>query len=126
MNLLQAAAHELGHSLGLDHSTIPGALMAPTYKGYKPSFKLHSDDIEAIQALYGKPTGKKNESSGSFEGSFKVVTPSPGKKNITASAKSTNNKEPKKQSIIKLCGDEAIDTFVSTKDGSIYLFKGNF
>ncbi|KAM5129561.1 matrix metalloproteinase-18-like [Mantella aurantiaca] len=126
VNLLQAAAHELGHSLGLDHSTIPGALMAPTYKGYKPSFQLHSDDIEAIQALYGKPTGKKNESSGSFEGSFKVVTPGPGKKNVTASAKSTNNKEPKKQSIIKLCGEEAIDTFVSTKDGSVYLFKGEY
>lgn len=122
MNLLQAAAHELGHSLGLDHSTIPGALMAPTYKGYKPSFKLHADDIEAIQALYGKPTEKKNPTS---EGNIKAVTPAPSKKNVTDSTKSSDNKEPKKQSIIKLCGDEAIDTFVSTKEGSIYLFKGN-
>ncbi|XP_073465837.1 matrix metalloproteinase-18-like isoform X2 [Aquarana catesbeiana] len=66
VNLLQAAAHEFGHSLGLDHSTITGALMAPTYKGYKPSFQLHPDDIEAIQALYGKPIGKKKTSSGEY------------------------------------------------------------
>ncbi|PIO16088.1 hypothetical protein AB205_0103680, partial [Aquarana catesbeiana] len=123
VNLLQAAAHEFGHSLGLDHSTITGALMAPTYKGYKPSFQLHPDDIEAIQALYGKPIGKKKTSSGTSEGGSKAVTPAPGKQNITASPKSTENKEPKKQSLIKLCGEEAIDTFVSTKDGLIYLFK---
>ncbi|XP_018423424.1 PREDICTED: matrix metalloproteinase-18-like [Nanorana parkeri] len=126
VNLLQAAAHELGHSLGLEHSTIPGALMAPTYKGYKPLFELHPDDIEAIQALYGKPTAKKNSSSSSPEGSSKVVTPGPGKKNITASATLSDNKDPKKQSIIKLCGDEEIDTFVSTKDGAIYVFKGEY
>ncbi|XP_077321170.1 matrix metalloproteinase-18-like isoform X3 [Lithobates pipiens] len=126
VNLLQAAAHEFGHSLGLDHSTITGALMAPTYKGYKTSFQLHPDDIEAIQALYGKPIGKKKPSSGTSEGSSKAVTPAPGKQNITASPKSAENKEPKKHSIIKLCGDEAIDTFVSTKDGSIYLFKGEY
>ncbi|XP_068107761.1 matrix metalloproteinase-18-like [Hyperolius riggenbachi] len=122
VNLLQAAAHELGHSLGLDHSTIPGALMAPTYKGYKPSFQLHRDDIEAIQSLYGKPTAKISPGSPQA-GSAKVVTPSPGK-NVTSSGKEI--KDPKKQSIVNMCGDEPIDTFVSTKEGSIYLFKGEY
>ncbi|KAM3920437.1 matrix metalloproteinase-18-like [Leptodactylus fuscus] len=129
VNILQAAAHELGHALGLDHSTIPEALMAPTYKGYKPSFKLHKDDIEAIQALYGKPIAKTNTSSPTPPLGVvpKAVTPSAGKKNVTSNAKATEEKkDPKKQTIVKLCSEDPIDTFVSTKDGSIYVFKGEY
>lgn len=54
-NMFQVAAHEFGHSLGLSHSDEKRALMAPYYRGYQPRFKLHSDDISAIQSLYGKP-----------------------------------------------------------------------
>ena len=54
VNLTQAAAHEIGHSLGLDHSNDSAALMAPTYRGYNPGFDLQRDDIERIQMLYGK------------------------------------------------------------------------
>lgn len=46
------AAHELGHALGMSHSTDPGALMYPTYS-YSKGFPLSEDDIEGIQALYG-------------------------------------------------------------------------
>ncbi|XP_042226766.1 stromelysin-3-like [Homarus americanus] len=53
-NLLQAAAHEFGHSLGLSHTSVKRALMAPFYRGYEPNLQLHSDDIKGIQALYGK------------------------------------------------------------------------
>lgn len=52
-NLFQVVVHEMGHSIGLDHSSVPGSLMAPTYMGYMPNFKLSQDDIEGIQALYG-------------------------------------------------------------------------
>ena len=34
-NLLQTAAHEFGHSLGLSHSDQYNALMAPFYRGYQ-------------------------------------------------------------------------------------------
>lgn len=54
-NLFIVLAHELGHSLGLSHSNDPGALMYPTYSYTDPSeFRLPQDDIDGIQAIYGK------------------------------------------------------------------------
>ena len=55
VNLLQTAVHELGHSLGLDHSRVRGSIMFPSYGGYQPNLKLHEDDIRGVQALYGPP-----------------------------------------------------------------------
>ncbi|XP_038054882.1 72 kDa type IV collagenase-like [Patiria miniata] len=52
-NLFQVALHELGHSLGLQHSWTEGAIMAPEYSGYMPDLKLQEDDIRAAQLLYG-------------------------------------------------------------------------
>lgn len=54
-NLFLVAAHEFGHSLGLAHSTDPGALMYPNYAFRDPStYTLPQDDINGIQAIYGE------------------------------------------------------------------------
>lgn len=53
-DLMTVAVHELGHSLGLCHSTVADACMWPSYEGERRV--LHQDDIDGIQALYGPPT----------------------------------------------------------------------
>ena len=50
-DLVTVAAHEFGHSLGLRHSSVTGALMAAYYGG--PKKILHSDDIAGIKSHYG-------------------------------------------------------------------------
>nr|CAH0111125.1 unnamed protein product [Daphnia galeata] len=57
VNLFQIATHEFGHSLGLNHSNLPTAVMYP-YHTYSSDFKLDKDDIEGIQELYGKKEGE--------------------------------------------------------------------
>ena len=54
MNLFLVAAHEIGHSLGLAHSSDQGSLMYPWHQGYVRDFSLPYDDTIAIQQLYGK------------------------------------------------------------------------
>jgi hypothetical protein len=58
-DILGAAVHELGHSLGLDHSADIQAVMYPTFprrQGLGTAF-LTADDIAGIQAIYGSGVG---------------------------------------------------------------------
>lgn len=43
--------HEVGHALGLGHSSVFGSVMEPVYAGARRT--LTADDIAGIQALYG-------------------------------------------------------------------------
>jgi len=53
--LFQLALHEIGHALGLDHNSDPASVMNPTPGGSDQD--LDANDIAAIQALYGAPSG---------------------------------------------------------------------
>ncbi|XP_056421588.1 matrix metalloproteinase-23-like [Hyla sarda] len=58
-DLVQVAAHEIGHALGLWHSRDVLALMHPNAT-YTRTRRLARDDILAIQHLYGCPTSSSS------------------------------------------------------------------
>jgi len=51
-DFLTVGLHELGHALGLAHSSIKGAVMWP-YTGMNETRVLQDDDVHGIEALYG-------------------------------------------------------------------------
>ena len=99
-NLLQTAAHEFGHSLGLSHSTEYQALMAPFYRGYQTEVSLAEDDVTAVQALYGK----KQEVQKTEIGTRIAGTPPPPPSD-------------------DLCQNSTIDSIITMADGT-YAFRG--
>jgi len=52
-DLFTVASHEIGHALGLSHSTNSRAIMFSTYGS--AFLSLYSDDISGIKAIYGAP-----------------------------------------------------------------------
>ncbi|XP_072050161.1 matrix metalloproteinase-14-like [Amphiura filiformis] len=99
INLFQVAAHEFGHSLGLGHSGIEDALMAPFYHGFERNFQLHSDDIAGIQYLYGANTGRPDVT-------MRPYTPPPAPGN-------------------PVCPGADIDAVVSINDGRTFILEGS-
>lgn len=50
-DLLTVAIHEIGHSLGLEHSSVFESIMYAYYMGVRRA--LHTDDIAGIRSIYG-------------------------------------------------------------------------
>ncbi|XP_060051165.1 matrix metalloproteinase-19 isoform X2 [Erinaceus europaeus] len=107
VNLRIIAAHELGHALGLGHSRYTQALMAPVYAGYRPHFRLHWDDIEGIQALYGEKIPDTQDEEEETE--VPTVPPVP--------TEASPMPDP--------CSGE-LDAMMLGPRGKTYAFKGNY
>lgn len=61
VDLRWLALHELGHSLGLAHSSNKRAIMYPIYEESLSGNRLNRDDILGIQHIYGTsiPFGRR-------------------------------------------------------------------
>ncbi|CAH8312980.1 unnamed protein product [Eruca vesicaria subsp. sativa] len=53
VDLESVAVHEIGHLLGLGHSSVQDSIMYPTLTTGRRKVDLHSDDVEGVQYLYG-------------------------------------------------------------------------
>ena len=82
LDFFTVLSHEIGHALGLDHSSNPDDVMYPYYMGARSW--LSAGDIQNVQGLYGGGGGSPNGDS------FAAVTmvPEPGTAGLilTASA----------------------------------------
>ncbi|KZV27082.1 metalloendoprotein 1-like [Dorcoceras hygrometricum] len=67
VDLESVAVHEIGHLLGLGHSSVEEAIMYPSIRSGVRKVELANDDITGIQELYG--------SNPNFNGSGPVLTP---------------------------------------------------
>ncbi|CAN6239478.1 unnamed protein product [Urochloa humidicola] len=65
VDLESVAVHEIGHLLGLGHSSVPEAIMYPTIRTGTRKVELEADDVQGIQSLYGSNPN------------FRGVTPTP-------------------------------------------------
>ena len=111
-SLLMTASHELGHSLGLSHSDVRSALMAPFYRGYEENISLDQDDVRGIQALYGDPDDTTRPSVNVRNG----IPPSTTTSRPVPQGPSYDNTE--------LCKGN-LDTIVTVKNDSTYAFYGD-
>ncbi|KAI3412288.1 ZnMc domain-containing protein [Psidium guajava] len=68
VDLESVAVHEIGHLLGLGHSSVEDSIMYPTIKSQTRKVELATDDIQGIQVLYG--------SNPNYNGSASTTSPS--------------------------------------------------
>ncbi|EEF42266.1 metalloendoproteinase 2-MMP [Ricinus communis] len=77
VDLESVAVHEIGHLLGLGHSSVEEAIMYPTIPSRTRKIELANDDIQGIQYLYGSnpnfngsssstPSIQERETSGAY------------------------------------------------------------
>ncbi|XP_053310801.1 matrix metalloproteinase-28 [Spea bombifrons] len=113
-NLFIVMAHEIGHTLGLQHSPFKNALMSPYYKKLGKEYVLNFDDILAIQNLYGAPpSGKTVQLSGKEFTFFQDWNPE-------------NNEGFEKGNRVPPYCQSVFDAITWDKKNTLHIFKGSY
>ncbi|NWI51977.1 MMP3 protein, partial [Calyptomena viridis] len=125
-NLFLVAAHELGHSLGLGHSNVFGALMYPIYMARDiRDYQLHQDDINGIQALYGSP--RESSPTKAFPPQEPTeMTPAEAPTEMSPQEKPTRTTPSKPPSRPEDCDPRLTFDAITTLRGEILFFKGSY
>lgn len=111
-NLFLVTAHEIGHTLGLEHSPVRHALMSPTYRRLGRNLLLSWDDIIAVQQLYGKPSGHR-------------LVRLPGQLLHTV-LKQWEHTEPPQNSHQPLYCQGVFDAITMDQNDTVLVFRGSF
>nr|CAB3263879.1 matrix metalloproteinase-14-like [Phallusia mammillata] len=135
-DLFLVAVHELGHALGLGHSSDSSAIMAPIYKYHDTNnFVLPQDDIYGIQSIYGVPKRRPSKPiSPNTElppaattvptTTYKMPTKRPFKPPVTY-APTTRTTTTTKPDLPDVCALRKYDAITYLR-GELYLFSGQY
>lgn len=95
--------------------------MAPFFRGYTDDFRLHNDDIIAIEQLYGKNYRNKNLNNDRIKISETTsTTTTTTTTTVTTRSKLLNSK------LKYLCSDGTFDAITQLSDFNTYIFKGPY